>query len=144
MKTLGTITLILTLTAVVMPSFAQRTVIPSPQELQAKGIKPLSSEELQVLLTNNTLYHVVPKNGFRVPLLYLADGTRMVRLKGEVIKSSWRIERNMVCEYSVFLKKDVCRSLYKSDDVNAVCDEGASTCDYGWDWSAGNPERLGQ
>lgn len=126
-----------------VPSLAQGIVVPSRQELEAKGVKPLSSDELKTLLTNNTLYHVVPKNGFRVPLLYLPDGTRYVRIRGEEIKSTWRIERDMVCEYSVVLKKEVCRTLYKTDGMGAVCDEGASQCDFGLDWAAGNPEKLG-
>lgn len=121
---------------------AQAVSVPSRNELAAKGINPLTSEELKTLLTNNTLYHVVPKNGFRVPLLYLPDGTRLVRIKGEVLKSTWRIERDMVCEYSVVFKRDVCRSLFRADGVGAVCDEGAASCDFGLDWAAGNPENL--
>ena len=124
-------------------ALAQSIVVPSRAELEAMGAKPLSSEELNTLLTNNTLYHVVPKNGFRVPLLYLPDGTRYVRIRGQEHKSTWRIERDMVCEYSVVLKKDVCRSLYKADGIGAVCDEGASNCDFGLDWAQGNPEKLG-
>lgn len=127
-----------------VPALGQGIVVPSRQELEAKGIKPLSSEELKTLLTNNTLYHVVPKNGFRVPLLYLPDGTRYVRIRGEEMKSTWRIERDMVCEYSVVLKKEVCRTLYKADGIGAVCDEGASQCDFGLDWAPGNPEKLGR
>jgi hypothetical protein len=126
------------------PGFAQGITVPTPQELEAKGAKPLGSEELKVLLTNNTLYHIVPKTGFRVPLHYLPDGTRFVRIRGEEMKSNWRIERDMVCEYSVVLKKDVCRSLYRSEGVGAICDEGASTCDFGLAWAPGNPEKLGR
>lgn len=126
-----------------VPALAQSIVVPSRQELEAKGIKPLSSEELKTLLTNNTLYHVVPKNGFRVPLLYLPDGTRFVRIRGEEMKTTWRIERDMVCEHSVVLKREVCRSLFKADGVGAVCDEGESKCDFGLAWAPGNPEKLG-
>ena len=123
---------------------AQALNLPTRQELEAKGIKPLSSEQLALLLTNNTLYHVVPANGFRVPLLYFADGTRLVKIRGQILKTSWRIERDMVCEESVVLKREVCRSLFRSPEANAVCDEGMPKCDFGLDWAKGNPEALKQ
>lgn len=122
---------------------AQALSVLTRQELADKGVKPLTSDELKALLTNNTLYHIVPKTGFRVPLLYLPDGTRFVRIRGEQMRTSWRIERDMVCEHSVVLKKEVCRSLYRADGVGAICDEGAAACDFGLDWAAGNPEKLG-
>jgi hypothetical protein len=118
--------------------------LPTREELKAKGIEPLDSKALVALLTNNTLYHINPMNGFRVPLVYFEDGTRLVRIRGQVLKTSWRVERDMVCEESVILKKEVCRSLYRSPKANAVCDEGASKCDYGLDWEKGNPEGLKQ
>jgi hypothetical protein len=63
--------------------------------------------------------------------LYLPDGTGYVRTRGEEMKSTWRIERDMVCEYSVVLKKDVCRTLYKAEgneiwDVYRVAREAAA------------------
>lgn len=122
-------------------AIAQEASLPSRQQLDAQGHRPLTTLELQALLPGNTLYHVVPKNGFRVPLLYLPNGTRVVRIRGEEIRSTWRIERDMVCEHSVVLKRQVCRSLYRGA-VNAVCDEGSTSCDYGLDWAEGNPERL--
>ena len=143
MKAFKLILLMSAIATASMAAFAQSITIPTRQELEAKGIKPLSSEKLKSLLTNNTLYHVVPKNGFRVPLLYLPDGTRFVRIRGEEMKTSWRIERDMVCEHSVVLKREVCRSLYKADGIGAVCDEGAASCDFGLEWAAGNPEKLG-
>lgn len=121
---------------------AQALNLPTRQELDSKGIKPLNSEQLALLLTNNTLYHVVPANGFRVPLVYFPDGTRLVKIRGQVLKTNWRVERDMVCEESVVLKREVCRSLFRSPDANAVCDEGAPRCDFGLDWAKGNPERL--
>jgi hypothetical protein len=139
-----TVFVLIMLAAGPTPSFGQSITVPTPQELEAKGVKPLSSAELKELVTGNTLYHIVPKTGFRVPLHYLPDGTRFVRIRGEELKSNWRIERDMVCEYSVVLKKDVCRSLYRSEGVGAICDEGAFTCDFGLAWAAGNPEKLGR
>lgn len=112
-------------------------------DLEARGLRPLNDGELRDFLTGNTLYHVNRANNVRVPLLYLADGSRYVRIRGQVLKTSWRIERNMVCEESVVLKREVCRSLYRVDGGGAVCDEGADTCAYGLDWAPGNPERLG-
>ena len=114
------------------------------KELQARGLQPLSGEELARFLPGNTLYHVNQAKGIKVPLYYVPDGTRYVRLRGQVIDSKWRIEGDRVCEYSVVLKKDVCRSLYKFDGGGAVCDEGADVCDYGLDWSQGNAEGLGK
>ena len=114
------------------------------KELQARGLQPLSGAELARLLPGNTLYHVNQAKGIKVPLYYVPDGTRYVRLRGQVIDSKWRIEGDRVCEYSVVLKKDVCRSLYKFDGGGAVCDEGADVCDYGLDWAPGNAEGLGK
>ena len=123
---------------------AQVLNLPKRAELDSKGIKPLNSEQLALLLTNNTLYHVVPANGFRVPLVYFPDGTRLVRIRGQVLRTNWRIERDMICAESVVLKREVCRSLFRAPDANAVCDEGAPKCDFGLDWAKGNPERLAQ
>lgn len=123
-----------------MPVFAQTPV----KELQAKGMQPLSGEELAKLLPGNTLYHVNQAKGVKVPLYYVPDGTRYVRIRGQVLESKWRIEGDRVCEYSVVLKKDVCRSLYRFDGGGAVCDDGSGVCDYGLDWSAGNSEKLGK
>lgn len=53
-----------------------------------------------------------------------------------------RIERDMVCEHSVVLKREVCRSLFKADGIGAVCDEGQSNCDFDLDWASGNPDKL--
>lgn len=123
---------------------AQALNLLSRQDLDSRGIKPLTGEQFALLLTSNTLYHVVPANGFRVPLVYFPDGTRLVKIRGQVLKTSWRIERNMVCEESVVLKREVCRSLFRSPAANAVCDEGMPKCDFGLDWAKGNPEGLGQ
>jgi len=123
---------------------AQVLNLPSRQELSARGVQPLNGEQLALLLTHNTLYHIVPANGFRVPLVYFADGTRLVKIRGQLLKTNWRIERDMVCEESVVLKREVCRLLFRSAEVNAVCDEGMPKCDYGLDWAKGNPEGLGQ
>jgi hypothetical protein len=123
---------------------AQAVKVPQRQELAARAIAPLNGAQLAALLTNNTLYHVVPGNGVRVPLLYLPDGTRFVRIRGQQTKTTWRIERDMVCEESVVLKREVCRSLFRADGIGAICDEGSATCDFGLDWAAGNPEKLGQ
>ena len=123
-----------------MPVFSQTPV----KELQAKGMQPLSGEELAKLLPGNTLYHINQAKGVKVPLYYEPDGTRYVRIRGQVLESKWRIEGDRVCEYSVVLKKDVCRSLYRFDGGGAVCDDGSDVCDYGLDWSAGNPEKLGK
>jgi hypothetical protein len=120
--------------------FAQTPV----KDLQSRGLQPLTGEELTRLLPGNTLYHVNQAKAIKVPLYYVPDGTRYVRLRGQTIDSKWRIEGNRVCEYSVVLKKDVCRSLYRFDGGGAVCDEGAEICDYGLDWAAGNPEGLGK
>ena len=122
------------------PLFAQTPV----KDLQDRGLQPLSGEDLAKLLPGNTLYHVNQARGIKVPLYYVPDGTRYVRLRGQVIDSKWRIEGDRVCEYSVVLKKDVCRSLYRFDGGGAVCDEGAAVCEYGLDWSPGNPEGLGK
>jgi hypothetical protein len=132
------------MTAVPSQVIGQPIILPTLEELKAKGAKPLNSEALVRLLTNNTLYHINPANGFRVPLVYFEDGTRVVRIRGEVLKTTWRVERDMVCEESVILKKEVCRSLYRSSEANVVCDEGAAKCDYGLDWAKGNPEGLKQ
>jgi hypothetical protein len=130
--------------AAVVPTAAtaQALTLPSEQELKSKGIKPLNGEQLKTLLTGNTLYHINPVNGVRIPLLYFADGTRLVRIRGQLLKTTYRIERDMVCEESVVLKREVCRSLYRSADANTVCEEGAARCDYGLDWRSGNPEGL--
>lgn len=112
------------------------------KDLQAKGLQPLSGAELKQLLPGNTLYHVNPANGVRVPLYYVPDGTRFVRIRGQIMKSSWRIEADKVCEYSVVLQKDVCRSLFRFDGGGAVCDDGADVCAYGLDWAPGNAEKL--
>jgi hypothetical protein len=122
---------------------AQSLKLPTRKDLDAAGTRPLAAEELRSLLTGNTLYHVVPANGVKVPLLYLPDGSRYVRIRGQQTKTSWRIERDMVCEESVVLKREVCRTLYRSPAANAVCDEGSEICDFGLDWAAGNPEKLG-
>lgn len=114
------------------------------KELQERGLKPLSGDELAKLLPGNTLYHVNYAKNIKVPLYYVSDGTRYVRIRDKVIDSKWRIEGNQVCEYSVILKKDVCRSLYRFDGGGAVCDNGSDVCDYGLDWSPGNPEGLGK
>jgi hypothetical protein len=124
-------------------SAQQKIALPTRQELDAKGIKPLNGDELKALLTGNTLYHINPANGVRVPLLYVADGTRYVRIRGQVLKSTWRIERDMVCEHSVVLNREVCRSLYRSPEASAVCEEGEAACGYGLDWAEGNPTGLG-
>lgn len=120
-------------------AFAQTTL----KDLQAKGRQPLSGEELRKLLPGNTLYHV-NQRGFKVPLYYVPDGTRFVRIRGQVMESKWRIEGDKVCEYSVVLKSDVCRSLYKFEGGGAVCDDGADVCEYGLDWAAGNADGLGK
>lgn len=114
------------------------------KDLEAKGLKPLSGQELATLLPGNTLYHINPANGFRVPLFYVPDGTRFVRIRGQVMQSHWKIDGDRVCEYSVVLKRDVCRSLYRFEGGGAVCDEGSAICDYGLDWAQGNTEGLGQ
>jgi hypothetical protein len=132
------------LTAIPGTTKAQAIKVPQRQELEAKAIAPLNGAQLAALLTNNTLYHVVPANGVRVPLLYLPDGTRFVRIRGQQSKTAWRIERDMVCEESVVLKREVCRSLFRTEGIGAICDEGSATCDFGLDWAAGNPEKLGQ
>lgn len=111
-------------------------------DLQARGLRPLSGAELNTLLPGNTLYHVNQAKGVKVPLYYVPNGTRYVRIRGEIFESKWRIEGDKVCEYSVVLKKDVCRSLYRFDGGGAVCDEGSEVCDYGLDWARGNPEKL--
>lgn len=121
------------------PSLAQTPV----KELQAKGLLPISGEALARLLPGNTLYHVNQSRGVKVPLYYVPDGTRYVRIRGDVLQSKWRIEGDKLCEYSVVLKRDVCRSLYRFEGGGAVCDDGADVCDFGLDWSPGNPERLG-
>ncbi len=87
--------------------------------------------------------HSLVAVGVRVPLFYVPDGTRFVRIRGQVMKSNWRIDGDRVCEYSVVLKRDVCRSLYRFEGGGAVCDEGSVVCDYGLDWAQGNPENLG-
>ena len=114
------------------------------KDLEAKGLTPLSGPDLSKLLPGNTLYHINPANGVRVPLFYVPDGTRFVRIRGQVMQSNWRIEGNRVCEYSVVLKRDVCRSLYRFEGGGAVCDDGSPICDYGLDWAQGNVERLGK
>jgi hypothetical protein len=129
--------------AAAQPLHAQALKVPTRAELEARHIQPLKSEQLRELLTNNTVYHIVPANGIKVPLLYLPDGTRFVRIRGQQSKTTWRIERDMVCEESVVLKREVCRSLFRTEGVGAICDEGSVTCDFGLDWAAGNPERLG-
>ena len=116
----------------------------SLKDLQAQGLAPLNSPQLAKFLTGNTLYHINPANSVKVPLYYVADGTRYVRIKGQVLRTSWRIERDMVCEESVVLKREVCRSLFKSEGVGAVCDEGSEICAYGLDWAEGNFENLGR
>jgi hypothetical protein len=113
------------------------------KDLQARGLTPLSGEKLRELLPGNTLYHINPANGFRVPLYYVADGTRFVRIRGKVLRTTWRVQGDRVCEESVVLNREVCRHLYRTDGIGAVCDEGADGCAYGLDWAAGNPERLG-
>jgi hypothetical protein len=126
-------------------SVAQTKIqVPTKSEFAARGIEPLKGDALRAFVVGNTLYHVVPANGFRVPLHYLADGTRYVKIRGEQIKSTWRIERDMVCEYSVVLKKEVCRSLIKADPVGGVCEEGTDLCEFGLQWAQGNPEGLGK
>ena len=112
-------------------------------ELRGKGLQPLSGDELAKLLPGNTLYHVNQAKGVKVPLLYVPDGTRFVRIRGQQYESKWRIDGNRVCETSVVLKKDVCRHLYRFEGGGAVCDEGAEVCEYGLDWAPGNPEKLG-
>ncbi|MES2913086.1 MAG: hypothetical protein V4718_16955 [Pseudomonadota bacterium] len=146
MKTLKALSIfaVTLITALPVTGSAQVLNLPSRQELDSKGIKPLNSEQLALLLTNNTLYHVVPATGFRVPLVYFPDGTRLVKIRGQVLKTNWRIERDMVCEESVVLKREVCRSLFRAPEANAVCDEGAPKCDFGLDWARGNAERLAQ
>jgi hypothetical protein len=114
------------------------------KDLEAKGLKPLSGQELSKLLPGNTLYHINPANGVRVPLFYVPDGTRFVRLRGQIMQSNWKIEGDRVCEYSVVLKRDVCRSLYRFEGGGAVCDDGSDICDYGLDWAQGNTENLGK
>lgn len=123
---------------------AQALSIPTKTQWAAQGIQPLRGEELRAFVVGNTLYHVVPQNGFKVPLFYLPDGNRLVRIKGEELKSNWRIERDMVCEYSVVLKKEVCRSLYRKEPVGAVCEENTDVCEFGLQWAQGNAERLGK
>ena len=112
------------------------------KDLEARGLQPLPGTELARLLPGNTLYHINPTQGVRVPLFYGPDGTRLVRIRGQVIASHWKIEGDRVCEYSVVLQRDVCRSLYRFEGGAAVCDEGSPVCDYGWDWAPGNAERL--
>jgi hypothetical protein len=112
------------------------------KDLETKGLKPLSGQELSKLLPGNTLYHINPANGVRVPLFYVPDGTRFVRIRGQVMQSNWKIEGDRVCEYSVVLKRDVCRSLYRFEGGGAVCDDGSTVCDYGLDWAQGNTEGL--
>lgn len=114
------------------------------KDLEAKGLKPLSGQELAKLLPGNTLYHVNPKNGVRVPLFYVPNGNRLVKIRGQIMQSNWKIEGDRVCEYSVVLKRDVCRSLYRFEGGGAVCDEGSSICDYGLDWAQGNADNLVQ
>lgn len=113
------------------------------KDIQAKGLKPLNGEELQKLIPGNTLFHLNPANGVRVPLYYAPDGNRLVRIRGQVIPSKWRLEGDRICEYSVVLKKDVCRSLYRVEGAGVLCEDGNDTCEYGWDWAAGNAEKLG-
>jgi hypothetical protein len=139
MKTKSIAVLIMVLTFSIAGSHAQTP----RKELDDKGIKPLKTEQLKTFLPGNTVYHINPANGFRVPLLYVPDGTRYVKIKGQVSKTTWRIERDMVCEESVVLKREVCRTLYHGQGTGAVCDEGSDTCAYGLDWVAGNPEKLG-
>ncbi|WP_342131440.1 hypothetical protein [Hydrogenophaga sp. OTU3427] len=114
------------------------------KQLQEKGLKPLAHAELMGLLPGNTLYHVNHEMKVKVPLFYVPDGTRYVRIRGQILESRWRIEGDKVCEHSVVLKRDVCRSLYRFDGGGAVCDDGADVCEYGLDWAAGNPEGLGK
>ena len=116
----------------------------SLKDLQEKGLKPLTNAELFKLLPGNTLYHVNNEKGIKVPLFYVPDGTRYVRIRGQVLESKWRIDGDKVCEYSVVLKKDICRSLYRFEGGGAVCDDGSEVCDYGLDWASGNPEGLGK
>lgn len=128
---------------VILSMFATSLFAQTPLgELQTRGQKPLSGSELNKLLPGNTLYHVNHAKGVRVPLYYVPDGTRYVRIRGEVFESKWRIEGDKVCEYSVVLKRDVCRSLYRFDGGGAVCDDGSDMCDYGLDWAQGDPEKL--
>lgn len=68
---------------------------------------------------------------------------RFVRIRAKQMRTSWRVERDMVYEHSVVLMKEVCRSLYRADGVGTICDEGAGTCDVGLDWAAGNSKELG-
>lgn len=114
------------------------------KDLESKGLKPLSGQELAKLLPGNTLYHINPINGIRVPLFYVPDGTRFVRIRGQLMQSNWKIEGDQLCEYSVVLKRDVCRSLYRFEGGGAVCDHGSAICDYGLDWAQGNTEGLGK
>ncbi len=62
---------------------AESLTMPARQYLDAKGVKPITGEALKTLVTGNTLYHIVPQTGFRVPLHYLPDGTRFVRIRGQ-------------------------------------------------------------
>lgn len=128
-----------TLALAALPAAAQT----ARQSWEDKGIKPLSGDKLKAFVVGNTLYHINPANGFRVPLYYVPDGTRYVRIRGQVLKTSWRIEREMVCEESVVLKREVCRTLYKPEGPGAICDEGDSQCAFGLDWAPGNAEGLG-
>ena len=118
---------------------------PTRAELDARGARPLSSDELRELLVGNTLYHVNPANGVKVPLHYLPDGTRYVRLRGQQIASRWRIERGLVCEDSVVARKEVCRAIYRpAAGRGVICEEGEARCSYWMDWAAGNRETLGK
>lgn len=58
------------------------------KELEAKGLRPLANEELGKFLPGNTLYHVNQAKGIKVPLYYVPDGTRYVRLRGQVIATA--------------------------------------------------------
>ena len=122
-----------------------QTTPPSRDELTAKGLQPLDGPALTQLLAGNTLYHVVPANGFKVPIHYRADGSRVVRLRGQETASKWRVEGNTVCEDSVFLNREVCREIFSIDGTKgAVCEKGQPACSNLTDWAAGNPEGLGR
>ena len=137
--------LALTISVLIAMQSGSSAIAQTPlKDLEAKGLKPLSGQELAKLLPGNTLYHVNPANVVRVPLFYVPDGTRFVRIRGQVMQSNWRIEGDRVCEYSVVLKRDVCRSLYRFEGGGAVCDDGSPICDYGLDWAQGNAENLGK
>ena len=91
-------------------------------EIQMEG------NQLDALMTGNTVYLIEPNSGGDIILWYGADGKAMARLpSGGLLDGTWEIKENLSCiKWSYDPTKDSCSKLVKRNGEMVLLENGTN------------------